>query len=819
MKVRPFNIAYTHIEITPPAFTDKTAGATESLFAALHGLGSSRSFREKLTMLRHTFTAEIVSSKKKGIRFIIGVPDQLAEQAQSLIQAYLPDAKSKIVEHALEPSKVLPFKFSSHYAYPIKQYDLLSEDDPIGYITNAMTNLYDDEEISYKLTLSPRNVRSAKAIGKKIMKNDNFIPSSRANTAIVSGMGAVSKLLFGITDMLSSTYHGENRYAVNARAKEMDYKTQVAKDIKPVRQLSYFEHEMVEATSDKLKRPLFKSSVSVLVRSQDPKKYRKSFASALSLYSIPQYQSLRLKRTIQSVAKMRSKHNLHQKATYLGAKELASLYHFPHSISGKTDNVVKSHSKTLPAPLSLKNGGKLDVLIGANSHHGVVTPIGLTATERQRHMYIIGGTGNGKTTMIKYQIVQDMIAGKGVAVVDPHGDLAEELLGYIPEERLKDVIYVNPIDLERPVGINLLEMEMGADGKPKTGNDLIIEKDMVTENAMSVLRKIFSEDDSGGHRIEYVLRNTIQTALTLPEANLFTIFRLLNDGKFRTHTIKSLDDEEYKDLKNFWKQELGKAGDMQRVKMAAGITAKIGRFLFSGTARAMMEQNKSTIDFQQIMDEKKILICNFSKGLLGEDTSALFGITILAKIQLASLRRARKNQADRSSYYLYVDEFQNFATMGFVQMLSEARKYKLFLTMAEQSTQQQDEQRLVDIILANVGTVVAFRSGSPKDEQLIQPLFDPFVEKGELSNLPAYNFYTRISAIQAQEPLSGETVLLDIKENKETTQKAKELSRRLYGRISSIPELEVGGQENFVRRRKKRTKNTKKKTAGIQPIQ
>ena len=203
-----------------------------------------------------------------------------------------------------------------------------------------------------------------------------------------------------------------------------------------------------------------------------------------------------------------------------------------------------------------------------------------------------------------------------------------------------------------------------------TGDDLLREKDLITEATISVLRKIFSDDDSGGHRIEYVLRNAIQTALTLEEPTLFTIFELLNDAKFRRKVVKGLED---KNLKDFWSNEIGKAGDMQKVKMAAGITAKIGRFLFSASARRMLEQPKSTINFEDVLAGKRILICNFSKGLLGEDTSALFGTTVLAKIQTAALRRARIGQSDRSPYYLYVDEFQNCATLVFVQMLSAAR--------------------------------------------------------------------------------------------------------------------------------------------------
>jgi len=463
---------------------------------------------------------------------------------------------------------------------------------------------------------------------------------------------------------------------------------------------------------------------------------------------------------------------------YFSANELAGLYHFPHSISGKTDNVVKSLSKTLAAPLSLKDGRALDVMVGLNNHHGISTPIGLTSSERERHMYVIGGTGNGKTTLLKYQIVQDILQGKGLSIVDPHGDLAEEILGYIPEDRINDVIYINPDDLSHPVGINLLELPKGL-----SGDDLLREKDLVTESTVSVLRKIFSEDDSGGHRIEYVLRNTIQTALTMESANMFTIFRLLNDAKYRKGVVNRLEDE---DLKIFWKNELGKAGEMQRVKMAAGITAKIGRFLFSASARRMLEQDVSTVNFDTAMDEKKIIICNFSKGLLGEDTSMLFGVTILAKLQLAALRRARVQQTDRSPYFLYVDEFQNFATMSFVQMLSEARKYKLFLVMAEQSTQQQADQRLVDIVLANVGTVIAFRTGSPADERLILPLFKPYVSEGELSHLPAYTFYCRISAIEAQEPMSGETVLIESKPDLNRAKTVKEVSRSTYGFIKPI---------------------------------
>lgn len=237
------------------------------------------------------------------------------------------------------------------------------------------------------------------------------------------------------------------------------------------------------------------------------------------------------------------------------------------------------------------------------------TPIGLTEQERERYVFIIGGTGNGKTTLLQYSILQDIKNGKGAAIVDPHGDMAETLLRHMPKERIKDVIYFNPDDITRPIGMNLLELPEGL-----SDDDLLREKDAVTESIISVFRKVFSEEDTGGHRIEYVLRNTVQTALTVKDATIFTIFDLLNDPTYRTGIVAKLKD---KNLVNFWKHEIGKAGEMQKVKMAAGITAKIGRFLFSASAKRVLEQPKSTIDFDQILDEGKILICNFSKGLIG----------------------------------------------------------------------------------------------------------------------------------------------------------------------------------------------------------
>lgn len=785
--IRQLHTKYVLLEVTPTAFDDKSMEATSALFSALHSLGSARTLREKLLGIRHSFSVEILSTQVGGIRYIIRTPEHKSKTVQKTIRSYMNNARVNVIEDYLAENlqqTTLRFGAKKNYTYPLRSHEELTNHDPIGYITAALTQLNDDELIAMQIVFEPHKPWSASRTRNKILRNDTYLPNASNKLAWLRvAAKIINKINFGIMDAMSAGFHPTETYpkTYSQADRQFDRQMTVARGERPVRQLSYFEHEVVESISEKLKQPLFRSDVRFIVCSANRtriKEHRETIQSAMGLYEVPKYQGFKLRKSLltKRINKTLNERRLRPaiRPLHLSSSELASLFHFPNSESSKTEDVVKSLSKTLPAPLSLKGRVKLDVLLGENHHHGRVTPIGLTEAERQRHMYVIGGTGNGKTTMLKYQIVQDIKNGKGVAVVDPHGDLAEELLQHIPKERIKDVVYINPDDLGYPVGINLLELPKGL-----SGDDLVREKDLVTESTVSVLRKIFSNDDSGGHRIEYVLRNTIQTALTMEEANLFTIFRLINDKKFRKPIINNLQDA---DLKAFWKNELGKAGEMQKVKMSAGITAKIGRFLFSGSAKKMLEQNRSTVDFDALMNEKKILICNFSKGLLGEDTSMLFGVTILAKLQLASLRRARQAQVDRSSFYLYVDEFQNFATMSFVQMLSEARKYKLFLVMAEQSTQQQEDSRLVDIILANVGTVVAFRSGSPADERLILPLFKPYVDENELSNLPAYNFYARISAVHAQEPMSGVTVVLPDDTSESLAKEIIEHSRYTYAK-------------------------------------
>lgn len=764
------------LELVPPVTSMKSPDATKHLFSVLYNLGRMVSFRDRLLGRYHLYSLEVIATRLDGIRFMVQLAESDAESFQQQLASYLPDVRFNKVTDPLDnlsektTLSVTEYKQARHFAYPLSSHDSLSQKDPIAYLTGFMTRLESNEAVVYQMVLSPLISRQANRIRNRLIvgKDPGLL---RANSVINFLLNSINILLLPlrlvaeIISVVSDTggYHHSNPIS----------KTPAIVAIE-------------SSLNDKLSQPLYRASVRTLVASPNDNhisKISSSLQAALGAFHVPGFQGLVPRRSYRKKSALKRWERLYRRENgrtlrhdcIFAVSEVASLYHFPYGQYVNTENLVRSHSRTLPSSIDRKeyaDAKSYDVVLGVNKHHGSETPLGLTESERERHVYILGGTGNGKTTMLEYAIVQDLKAGKGVAVIDPHGDLAESLLRYIPKNRIKDVIYFNPRDISHPIGLNLLERPKGLDK-----DDLLIEQDFITESIVSVFRKIFSDDDSGGHRIEHFLRNAIHTAFTVEDATLFTVYKLLTNASFRRDVVSRLEDE---DLIDFWKGEFNNAGDYQRVKMSSGVNAKLGRFSRSVVTRRILEQPVSTIDFDDIIQNKKILICNFPKGKIGEDTSALLGTSVLTKLQLAALRRARINKDDRAPFYLYVDEFQNLATSSFSQVLSEARKYKLFLTIAEQTTAQQQDTRLTDVILANVGTVICFRTGSTQDEKLLLPLFSPSINSGELSNLEAYNFYARIMAIKPQEPISGETLLMDVKGDESIAESVIQKSRAKY---------------------------------------
>ena len=350
---------------------------------------------------------------------------------------------------------------------------------------------------------------------------------------------------------------------------------------------------------------------------------------------------------------------------------------------------------------------------------------GIKADDRRRHMYVIGKTGMGKSTLMENMIIEDIRAGRGVAVVDPHGELAEKIIQFIPDHRVEDVVYFNPADTDHPIAFNIVEQV-----EPHL-------RHLVASGLIGVFKKLWA--DSWGPRLEYILRNAILAILDYPGSTLLAVTRMLADKNFRKRVVDCIQDPV---VKAFWVKEFAGYQDKFASEAVAPIQNKVGQFLSSSLVRNIIGQSKSSIDIRRIMDEKKILIMNLSKGRIGEDNTQLLGAMMITKIQLAAMSRVDIPEHERNDFYLYVDEFQNFATDSFANILSEARKYRLNLIMGHQYIEQLSEL-VSSAVFGNVGTLVVYRVGATDAESLVKE-FTPVFTAEDLVNIPKFNFCLKL---------------------------------------------------------------------------
>jgi hypothetical protein len=350
---------------------------------------------------------------------------------------------------------------------------------------------------------------------------------------------------------------------------------------------------------------------------------------------------------------------------------------------------------------------------------------GIKIDDRRRHIYIVGKSGTGKSTLISNMVVSDILAGRGVCLVDPHGEIAEEVLQFVPEDRINDVIYFNPSDIKFPIAFNPLE---------KVSFEM---RHLVASGLMSVFKKIWP--DVWSARMEYILNNALLALLEYPNSTLLGIMKMLSDKQFRKSIVENLQDPV---VRSFWVDEFAKYTQRLETEAVAAIQNKVGQFVTNPLIRNIVGQVHSSFDMRRVMDEQKIIIVNLSKGKIGEDNSALLGAMIITKLQLAAMSRVDMPMEDRKDFYLYVDEFQNFATESFATILSEARKYRLSLTLAHQYIDQLDE-KVRFAIFGNVGTMVVFRVGA-SDAEVLETEFAPDFEASDFVNLPNYNVYIRL---------------------------------------------------------------------------
>ena len=400
---------------------------------------------------------------------------------------------------------------------------------------------------------------------------------------------------------------------------------------------------------------------------------------------------------------------------------------------------------------------------------------GIKTDDRRRHVYLLGKTGMGKSVTLENMIIQDMQNGHGVAVVDPHGELGEKVIKFVPPERINDVVYINPADLNHPVAFNVLE------------NVSEEHRHLVASGLLGIFKKLWAE--SWGPRLEYVLNNAIMALLEYPGSTLLGVMRLLIDKSFRKKVINKITDPI---IKTFWVEEYSKYPDRFQAEAIAPIQNKVGRFLSSAMIRNIVGQVKSSIDLREIMDQKKILLLNLSKGRIGEDNAALLGAMIITKIQLAAMSRVEIPEAERKDFYLYVDEFQNFATESFANILSEARKYRLDLIMAHQYIEQLDDYTRA-AVFGNVGTIIAFRVGG-EDAEFLAKEFNPRFDELDLVNLSKYQIYLKLMIDGvASEPFSATTLppVPEPADWKENLAKVIKVSRERYSTKKEVIEEKI----------------------------
>lgn len=459
----------------------------------------------------------------------------------------------------------------------------------------------------------------------------------------------------------------------------------------------------------------------------------------------------------------------------LSVEELASLFHFP-TTEMETPKVKFIKAKQSAAPT---NSPKEGLIIGRNIFRGEETVIKMQKEDRRRHLYIIGQTGTGKTNLMKSMIPQDIKNGEGLGIVDPHGEFTEYALGVVPKERAEDVIYFNPADMERPMGLNMLEYD------PKYPE----QKTFIVNELMLIFDKLYDLKTTGGPMFEQYTRNALQLLMDDPNegATLMEVPRVLADTVYRKRLLAKCQNMVIKD---FWEKEAEKAGgDAALANIVPYITSKFSVFIANDFMRPIIGQSKSSINFREVIDGKKILLVNLSKGRLGEVNSNLLGLIVVGKLAMAAFSRIDMAEELRPDFYLYIDEFQNFATESISTILSESRKYHLSLIIAHQFIKQLPE-KISSAVFGNVGSMLAMRIGADDADFLVKQ-FAPVFDQSDLINIDNFNAYAKLIVNNLTAKPFNITANLAPKANEEIKEVLKELSRLKYGRDRELVEREI----------------------------
>ncbi len=790
------------LELTFPADTTKSAFATEQLHILLRGLVKYYGFWDRLAARKKPYSLELVGTNDDGIRYILMIPESELETVQHNLLSFLPGLKVRQVEDYVatipeDTTQVVELRLTGDFILPLKSHKTLQEHDPFAYFTGHMTKLTPNELIAFQIVTVPvyrnthhrasrrqRSMQTRITLGKDVSSKleQQRKPLGHIFQLLWSPLfwllSATGKFIGIVVDIFITTSSDSHDLPVTVNSRDQH-------------QLGNpYELEMGQRIKEKLDQQLFEVTIRILVSSPGSAAHNSRVGAIVESFRPFQstYQSLdtrrpmpfllpRSKQFTQFKARALSPHHMNQQ-TILSSSELSDLYHFPNTDLTKTEGFVKSRSRELAVPLSIRQSdANLDVVVGVNEHGGDHQAIGMTLEQRQKHTYVIGKTGTGKTTLLKSSIYQDMVNSKGLAVFDPHGDMFQELLAIVPENRREDVVVFDPSDEEWPIGLNILDpgIEFASEQMRQA---------KITSMVLSVFRKL-ADDAQWGPRMEHILRNATLTALHLPNPSLYTLQRLLTDKKYQREVAKSLDDPV---LKQFWDKEFKLLGTMQLSSVTAPLTHRLGHFITSKMSRHILLQEKSTVRIADIMNEGKILLVNLSKGDIGEDQSLFFGTILTSFIWMAAYQRTKIPEKQRRDFFVYVDEFQNFATPQFSDITSEGRKYHVSLIVSHQNIAQIEDKAIVKVVASNASTIICLKVG-PEDEAFILPYMKPEVESGDIVNLAPYHFYMKTTGDVSEDAFSGITVPVEVEESSEVKDAVIAYSRKQYG----TPVTEVEG--------------------------
>lgn len=731
----------------------------ETIFATIGGLRAQRGIMAWLRGREDHVSFEIVS-RGGNIYFYCVVPRTLESFLIQQIHAQFPSAqidreedynffspKSSILGAYITMTREFPFAIKT-----FKEQD----SDPLSGLTNPLAKIdkTDGAAIQFVIRSSKKQWRKrAKSIITQLQKGKYLTQHN-------DGVGALTHMA-GAMISGSKQEQAPQQYHMTASEDEM---------------VKRIDHKMSKAGLD--------VNIRVVVAAQNDERARQYLDQIVSAFGqfnnysygnsfkalVPRIQSMAIEDFIYRAFTERRR-------LVLNTEEMASLWH-PPLPTIETPNIVWLGARKAPPPQNMPKEG---ITLGKVVYRGVESEVRIKRSDRRRHLYTIGKSGSGKSVFLENMAIQDINNGEGVCVVDPHGDLVQHILANIPEHRIDDVVYFCPSDLDRPIGLNMLEA--------KTED----QKDFLVQEMIAIFYKLFPPEMIGP-MFEHQMRNVMLTLMADIEnpGTIAEIPRMFSDEAYSKTWVAKLKDPV---VRAFWEKEMAKTSDFHKSEMLGYLVSKVGRFVENEMLRNIIGQPHSGFDFREVMDNKKILLVNLSKGTTGEMNAKLLGLIIVAKLQMAALSRADLPENERHDFYLYIDEFQNFITDSISTILSEARKYRLNLTIAHQYMGQlvesgKNDTSIRDAVLGNVGTMAAFRIG-PEDADLLQKEFAPVFSAYDLINVEQYTAYVKLLIDNtAAKPFNMATTA-PLPENNEYADMLKQLSRLKYGKDRAMVEEDI----------------------------